>query len=607
MSENKRNARKEKIRELQVYASKVEGESFERFFDRIIKHRLPFLGILDLSNIFATLPTRLVVKRIKNTITFYLRESNALKKMSYLLFPLKVGDIKEVKLIKRSIIPTGFYLITRKTEFIDFMIRGGFEEIHVLPIKILGRYIGIGWAVTETGSKKFLFLTSPHDFLSFELSKYPSIYIEILKPLPKTQSLQSEFPIFKSEETEIGFDNFSPFQHTLIMGESGSGKSKAMLILMKVLSKVYRNNSRIVMLDPHGEFASYFPEAKIIDFKKNYVEPLSIGMEPSPQLTQLIVQLISSGIGTENKYASRVLFYAVHLLSNIKELTLQNISSLLVDSGKRMEFLGKTNNQEIKRFFDEEFDEIYMHHFNDAILPILNFSGEYDLYMGGDKKKEDLLDVIKENQTVVITFDPHFFGRDMIKFLAGAIQNQMYVQAIMDNFDRPTILIVDEFPRVESRIVRQILAETRKFNLYIWIGAQYLGQLQKEVLDAIISNVRNIIAFKLNKEDAGTISSILDIRMEEFFKKNMSETELEEAKKQMFIRLQQRQAIVRLFDGKTYLIPMKVSTIDYRQFVPESVWKKAEHGLGQHKDERPMHERGKQVEEKDERKKEPGK
>ena len=599
MPNGKTNARPEIIRELQVYASKVEGESFKRFFDRIVKHKLPFLGFIDISGIFAILPTRLIVKRVKNTVTFYLRETEALKKMSYLLFPLRVGDKKEEKLIKRSIIPSGFYIITGGTEFIDFMIRGNFQELHILPIKILGRYIGIGWAVKESGSKKFMFLTNPANFLAFELNKYPSIYIEILKPLPKTQSLQSDFPIFKSEETEIGFDNYSPFQHTLIVGESGSGKSKSILILMKSLAKVYGDSCRVVMLDPHGEFAKYFPEAKIVDFKKNYVEPLSIGMEPSPQLTQLIVQLISSAIGTENKYATRVLFYAVHLLSNIGNLTLQNISSLLVDSGKRMEFLGKTNNQEIKRFFDEEFDEIYMHHFNDAILPILNFSGEYDLYMGGKKKKEDLDELIKNNQTVVITFDPHFFGRDMIKFLAGAIQNQMYVQAIMDKFDKPTVLIIDEFPRVESRIVRQILAETRKFNLYLWIGAQYLAQLDKEVLDAIISNVRNIIAFKLNKQDAGMISSVLDIRMEEFFKKNMSETELEEAKKQMFIRLQQRQCIVRLFDGRTYLIPMKVSTVDYRKFVPEEVWKKTEHGLGHKKDERPINERGGNIDKKE--------
>jgi len=599
MSDKRTTIKQEKVRELQLYASKVDAESFKRFFDRIIKNKLPFLGFIDTSNIFSFLPTRLMVKRVKNTITFYLRESEALKKMSYLLFPLRVGDLMDVDMIKRSIMPTGFYFLTGKTEFVDFMIRGGFLEIHVLPIKIINKYIGIGWAVTETGSKKFLFMTSPSNFLSFELDKYPSIYIEILKPLPKTQSLQSGFPIFKSEETEIGYDNFSPFQHTLIMGESGSGKSKCMIVMMKALNRVYGDGSHVILLDPHGEFAKYFPEAKIIDFKKNYVEPLSIGMEPSPQLTQLVVQLISGGIGTENKYATRVLFYAVHLLSNIGNLTLQNISSLLVDSGKRMEFLGKTNNQEIKRFFDEEFDEIYMHHFNDAVLPILNFSGEYDLYMGGEKKKEELFDVVKNNQTVVITFDPHFFGRDMIKFLAGAIQNQMYVQAIMDKFDKPTILIIDEFPRVESRIIRQILAETRKFNLYIWIGAQYLGQLKKEILDAIISNVRNIIAFKLNKQDAGMISSVMDIRIEEFFKKNMSETELEEAKKQMFIRLQQRQCITRLFDGKTYLIPMRVSTVDYRKFVPESVWKKSEHAMMNDKDKRPLSERGGDIKNKD--------
>jgi len=257
----------------------------------------------------------------------------------------------------------------------------------------------------------------------------------------------------------------------------------------------------------------------------------------------------------------------VHILSAIDKMDLNNISLILTDPAKRAEFLSQVENEEVKRFFDEEFNDIYIHHFNDAILPILNFVGEYNLYLGSTKKIEDLLDLINNNRIVVISFNPNFFGKRMINFLAGAVINQMYILAITEKLKKPTILIVDEFQRVETKIVKDILAETRKFNLYIYMSMQYLGQMSKEVADSVVSNIRNIVSFKANRQDATMLSSIMEIKIEESFKKSRTQTELEESKKEMFIRLHQRECIVRLFDGKRYILPMKLRVVDVN-----SVW-----------------------------------
>jgi len=122
--------------------------------------------------------------------------------------------------------------------------------------------------------------------------------------------------------------------------------------------------------------------------------------------------------------------------------------------------------------------------------------------------------------------------------------------------------VMDEFQRVETKVVKDILSETRKFNLYAYLSMQYLGQMQKEIHDSIVSNIRNIVSFKLNKQDATMISSIMEIKIEESFKKARTQTELEESKKEMFVRLHQRECIVRLFDGKKYILPMKLHVVD---------------------------------------------
>jgi DNA helicase HerA-like ATPase len=51
-------------------------------------------------------------------------------------------------------------------------------------------------------------------------------------------------------------------RHTAILGSTGSGKSNTTVYLIKSLISTY-SNSRVVLIDPHGEYASAFPEAKV--------------------------------------------------------------------------------------------------------------------------------------------------------------------------------------------------------------------------------------------------------------------------------------------------------------------------------------------------------
>jgi len=406
-----------------------------------------------------------------------------------------------------------------------------------------------------------LLLANPARFFEIDLENNPLFYIELLDPVPKTISMQSSEPVFEHDGVTIGLDNFSVLHHSLIAGTSGSGKSKLIEIIVKAAKKKHPD-AHILVIDPHGEFSKTFRNEKVVDFVNNYIEPFDVGKNKSPLTTQLVAQLITSTLEQENKYAERVVFYSVHMLSSIDMLTLENMNALLTDDARRMEFSLQCQNEEVRRFFDQEFQDIYLHHFNDAVLPIINFIGEYLLYLGEEKKLERLPELIKNNQVTVVSFNPHHFGRKIIKFFAGAIVNQMYLLAIGEKLDTPTVLIIDEFPTVETRVARDILSETRKFNLYLHVSVQYLDQISKPVLDALMSNVRNIISFKATKEDARLLSSMMEIKVEEFFKTRVSPSELEESKKEMFVKLQPRECVVRLFDGQKYILPMKVRTVE---------------------------------------------
>jgi len=553
------------VRELVLYSERVEEAEVKNFFDQIVKSKLPFLGFIDLSHILSLNAIGLIIRRKNNTVRFYVRERKGLSNLSALVFPFSLCERGSIGQLTGSFLPFPklYMLDGGMYDFLDFMLKENIEELSLNITKFLGGFIASGTVTDEKGRKGIVMVTRPEKFLIVNLEKNPSIYIEVLEPLPKKIHVSSGYPVFEETGTALGVDNYDPLQHTLIAGMSGAGKTRALCILMKAIETKYKDSARIIVIDPHGEFTKFFPKSKQVNFIDNYIEPLDVGGQKSPMLTQLIAQLIASSIGQENKYSERVLFYAVHLLASINKLELNNISALLTDPTARAEYVSQCNNDEVKRFFDVEYNDIYLHHFNNAILPILNFIGEYQLYLGKEKRREKLIDLLKENRITVITFNPSFFGKRMISFLAGAIINQMYILAISEKLmDKPTILVVDEFPRVETRVTKDILSETRKFNLFAYLSCQYLGQLSKEVLDSIVSNVRNIISFKVNRQDAALLSSVMEIKVEEYFKKHRATTELEESKKEMFIRLNQRECIVRLFDGQRYLLPMKMKVVD---------------------------------------------
>lgn len=561
----KDKAKQLQAREMFLYSERVEPEDMHGFFEQMSKSRMPFLGFLDLSGILSLNSFKIIVKRDNNTVSFYTEEKKHLEGQSALAFPFRLGDKTKVEVRYGASHPLSkFYALGGgRYDFLDFMLKENIEELELNISKVLGRFVAAGAAIDKRGKKRAVTVFGPHKFFRINLEEKPSVYIEVLDPLPKKKQTASNFPVFEETGQTMGVDNYDPMQHTLVVGTSGSGKSKALYVLLKAIEHKYGDDARIVIVDPHGEFCRMFPHNKRVDFVNNYVEPLDVGRQKSPMMTQLVAQLLSSSVGDENKYSERVLFYTVHLLSAIDKLELGNISSLLTEPTRRAEYLSTCENDEVKRFFDEEYNDIYIHHFNSAILPILNFIGEYELYMGKEKKLERLFDLVSKNKITVLSFDPKFFGRKMIKFLSGAIINQMYLLAITGKLmDKKTILVMDEFPRIETRVAKDILSETRKFNMFAYFSCQYMGQLSKEILDSIVSNARNLIAFKLNRQDAALLSSVMEIKLEEYFKKRRAQTELEESKKEMFIRLNQRECIARLYDGKNYLIPMKLKVVD---------------------------------------------
>ena len=291
-----------KVREVHLYSEKIKQDDVRNLFNQVVKARLPLFGFLDFSSLFSPNFLKLIVNRQNNTMRFYVKDKKNMQSLSALVFPYRlseVGDFEELK--GKFSVPPRFYILGGTHDFLDFMLKESITELHLHTSRILGVTFGVGSATDERGKKSLVIIPNPPKFFVIDLEKNPAVYIELLEPIPKKMSTSSRFPIFEDPGMTLGPDNFDAYQHSLVVGASGTGKTKGLFVMLRAIEELHRDNVRIIILDPHGEFAKMMPGRKVVNFVDNYVEPLEMGGQKTPLLTQLIAQLISSSIGQENK------------------------------------------------------------------------------------------------------------------------------------------------------------------------------------------------------------------------------------------------------------------------------------------------------------------
>ena len=127
------------------------------------------------------------------------------------------------------------------------------------------RYLSVQLIGEKVGNKKF----------EKGIGLYPTINDEV-----HIVTDEDLFDLYgKTDDTENGLlaigkhassDNLDVYldihklvlRHSAILGSTGSGKSNSVVAILKQIG-TQMHNSRMLLLDPHGEYASAFPEAKV--------------------------------------------------------------------------------------------------------------------------------------------------------------------------------------------------------------------------------------------------------------------------------------------------------------------------------------------------------
>jgi hypothetical protein len=453
-----------------------------------------------------------------------------------------------------------------------FMV--GFRISKYNPFRTLPRFKVV--CKNEAGYYQAMAISLVHAnaFLAFSLDNCISSEIAKVKPTltnrKMTLALTNEGIINSKlwgEGKEVAVTSYDFWRHSLIIGQSGSGKSFAMkLMIDDIYKKGLGNEYAVVLVDPHASLdclvGSEVGPRKAIDFKEISTN-LFVNVGQPILSAELTMDLFSTVIGVrENQNLARVLKYSLTLLFSINKMNLENLKNLLTDSIVRKDFLKETSDENILKFFETEYQQIFSSQYATSILPVINIISELD-FTRNAKTEVDLADEINNNFLLSFPIKQTELGKNITKVIGGAIIQQVFTLMQAGVIKKKVILMIDEVSVVQTPSLVHILSEARKFGLSVILAQQYMMQVSADVLQSIFANVVNYFVFKLARDDAETVARNLNFEIDEFFLKNKNDPrEINELGVKILTDLNPREVVCRLMFKEEYNSPFKAKTIN---------------------------------------------
>ncbi len=462
------------------------------------------------------------------------------------------------------------YLSTRKQQNL-INIQISFRKL------IGGRFVSQTIATTNKFSYSLL-TAAPARLLAIDfksnrhlLYKSAPKYLDAQKILPflddnqKSALLRVETFPYQTAQSYLRQQSLDFAKHSLVLGASGSGKSKFLSLFIENLATnpKIKQNYKIVAIDPHAaledDIGAY---ARTIDFLSpaDSIRLFSDNSRDPVVATELMLELLKSLLADNyNPKVARVLRHSISILISLGEFNFHHLGELLLNLEYRNQILREHQKLPAAslEFFLTEYNEIKTRFYTEAISPIIALIDEIDMIpvLGQAIDAPNLKSVVTDNFLTLFSFDRTKLGDRVTTTISGIIMQQLLTLVQNHTFKEHVIFIIDEVAVVENPILKRFLSEARKFNLSLILAGQYFGAISEELRTAIFANTTNYYIFRVAKDDAATLVQSFD------FKIPLDDTT--ERKIKTLTDLQNRECITRVSCSDRLLPAIKCQTLDF--------------------------------------------
>src|SRR5690606_33942846 len=202
----------------------------------------------------------------------------------------------------------------------------------------------------------------------------------------------------------------------------------------------------------------------------------------------------------------RVIRFSIYVLLVSQSMSMDYLKRFLTDLQLRQQILDHVASHvppNIVKFFATDFNELRTQHYTEAIVPIISLVDEMQMQPAlVNESDQSLVKLINDNFLTVFSLNKVSMGEKVVKTVSGLLIQQIFLLAQARAFNEKVILIIDEVSVIQNPALAQILAEARKYNLFVFLTQQYFGQIEKDIRDAIFTNVSNYYVFRVSEEDA---------------------------------------------------------------------------------------------------------
>ncbi len=322
--------------------------------------------------------------------------------------------------------------------------------------------------------------------------------------------------------------------HTLILGETGSGKSETLKLLM------YQNIVRkegFMLIDPHGILAKdinrlakdelkdeYDDKVIYIDIENTYIKLNPMEIKDYRKAHIVVISFINA---LKNLYdyawgdrLETILRNTINLIiESDPPCTLLKVAKVLADKKYREMLVKGSGNPAMMDFWYHVFPNYAYDAFTavynklDKLLSIQSIRKVFDC----EESTLDIEELIINGKIIIVDLSS-IIADDIIRFIGSLFIHFLYIDAKQGYaLNNRYYLYIDEAQIMASFAVREVLNALRKFNVNVTLASQTVNAFDKNIQRELPALCRLVIMFRTDIETAKQFSYLFGINEDKLY------------------------------------------------------------------------------------------
>lgn len=337
-------------------------------------------------------------------------------------------------------------------------------------------------------------------------------------------------------------------RHTFILGQSGSGKSELMKVLISSqVPRINKKKQTVILIDPHGDLAEQVIKLETIYNDKinvAYIDPYLSGARMTPSINPFeIREKTEQAIDIQSQELTRVfqeLIKDTKLSLQMEALLIPCIATILrrpnSDIFTLQRFMNDDDNDDLVSLGKQSPNKAHANFFRSVFLEtaykstklsiftklqsLLNSSTFAKLLSNGNTI--DIEEFSSKGGCLVFNLARGKMGADASdafgRFVVAMLQSMALRRAEKPHTQRtPIHLFIDECQNYISPSIEIILTEARKYGLHLTMTSQVLGQkIDTKLKNIILSNTAIKLVGMNAQQTLKAMATELGEKIEEF-------------------------------------------------------------------------------------------